>query len=509
MSKVIGIDLGTTYSAVAYVNRDGRPEIIPNREGERITPSVVMFDEAGKPVVGRTAKNLAAMNPKDFVQLVKRHMGDPSWKFRTQGRKEYTPEELSAMILTRLKEDAEAALGEAVRDAVITVPAYFDDAQRKATQDAGRIAGLNVLRIINEPTAAALVYGLDRLNEPQTVLVYDLGGGTFDVTIMRIAGDIQVKATGGNRNLGGTDWDDAIMRYLNAEFRRAGGPNLLDGAILEHDLREKSEAAKKTLSSMLEAKVFPSADGKTIPVRLTRAMLEEVTANLLEKTASILAIVLKDANLGWSQIDKVLLVGGSTRMPAVAALVAQLSGKKPSMELHADEVVALGAAIQGTLLAVQQGKADLVERDAFPLVEITDVNSHSLGVIAQDRVTKRDRNHIILPKDTPIPTRQAQEFCTTYDNQEEVLVQLTEGEDEDPKYITIVGTATMKIPGRYPQGSPISIVVSYDEDGLIVCQVYDGTSKKHMGNVEFVRKNNRTEAEVREMQKKFRSLTVG
>lgn len=506
MSKVVGIDLGTTYSAIAYVNRHGKPEILANREGERITPSVVMFD-GDAPMVGSIAKRAAVASPLNVVQFVKRQMGNPSWTFRTENGDSHTPEEISAIILKRLKEDAETILGEPVRDAVITVPAYFDDAQRKATQDAGRIAGLNVLRIINEPTAAALVYGVEKGEESQTILVYDLGGGTFDVTIMKVGGgEINVLATGGDKNLGGFDWDNEAMQFLNAEFSKQGGSDLFAEPALEQDLREKSEIAKKTLSSREKTTVFLSANGKTASIPFTRGQFEEITASLLKKTASIMGFVLEDSKLTWSDIDKVLLVGGSTRMKAVPALVERVTGKKPSMELHPDEVVALGAALQGMLLAVKAGTSDLVEVSSFPLVEITDVNSHSLGVIANNG-DGHEYNSIILRKDTPIPATASEEYTTVVDSQREIRVRVTEGEDEDPRFVKVVVESNMPIP-PYPKGAPIEVTFNYNADGMIVCKVVDLTAKRLLANIPFKRIANLTDSDVKAKQQKLSKIAV-
>lgn len=340
-SRVVGIDLGTTFSAIAIVNEHGRPEIIPNRDGEEITPSVVLFD-GDAPIVGSIAKRGAVVNPLSVAQFVKRQMGVPTWSFRSSSGSKYSAEEISAIILKTLAEDAAVLLGGRVADAVITVPAYFDDAQRKATEDAGRMAGLNVLRIINEPTAAALAYGLDKAKREETILIYDLGGGTFDVTIMSIgAGRIDVRATGGDKNLGGFDWDNLIMTSLNEEFMAAGGPDLTEDPTLEQDLRDKAEIAKKTLSTRERTAVFLSGGGKTATIELTLERFQQLTRPLIERTGRIMQFVLEDAGTTWSQIDKVLLVGGSTRMKAVPALVESVSGKKPSCELHPDKVVAI------------------------------------------------------------------------------------------------------------------------------------------------------------------------
>jgi molecular chaperone DnaK len=460
MAKVVGIDLGTTYSAIATVNTHGKPEIIANREGERITPSVVLFD-GDVPIVGSIAKRSAVASPLNVVQFIKRQMGNPSWKFRSERGQVWKAEEISAIILKRLKEDAEILLGESIRDAVITVPAYFDDAQRKATQDAGRIAGLNVLRIINEPTAAALAYGFDRGQKQQTILIYDLGGGTFDVTIMRIdGGKIEVLGTGGDKNLGGFDWDNEIMKFLNAEYKKQGGCDLFEDPTLEQDLRDKAEIAKKTLSARDKTTVFLSALGKNASVTLARSEFESITESLLKRTSSIMGFVLEDARLHWADVDKVLLVGGSTRMHAVPGLIERVTGKKPSMEVHPDEVVAMGAAIQGMMLQVEAGTADLVERETFPLVEIQDVNSHSLGVFALDDFGK-EKNFVILARNTRYGSRVSDTFSTIADRQTELHVQVTEGEDSDPKFVKVIGDAMMRIP-QYPKGAPIEVFFEYD-----------------------------------------------
>jgi len=507
MGKVVGMDLGTTFSAVAVVNQHGKPEIIPNREGERITPSVVLFD-GGVPIVGSMARRSAVANPLDVVQFVKRQMGNRAWKFRTADGETYSPEVISAIILRRMKEDAETILGDKILDAVITVPAYFDDAQRKATQDAGCIAGLNVLRIINEPTAAALAYGIEKIERDETVLVYDLGGGTFDVTIMRVGrGEIEVISTGGDKNLGGFDWDNALMVYLNEEFQKQGGSSLFNDPTTEQDLRDKAEIAKKTLSSMEKTKVFLSAGGKNVPITVTRSEFESLTEPLLKRTRSIMEFVLEDANLEWQKIDKILLVGGLTRMKAVPALVEKVSGKKPSMELHPDEVVALGAALQGILLQLKEGKADLAERESFPLVEIKDVNSHSMGVIALDEYG-RDMNAIVLKKDTCIPCKVSDIFNTVQDKQTELLVRVTEGEETDPRYVKILGEATLRIP-PYPKEAPVEVFFEYDANGIVHVSVFDLTSNKSLGEFEIKRSSNYTEEEVEVTKQKLSRMNVG
>jgi molecular chaperone DnaK len=510
MSKVVGIDLGTTYSAIAYLNEHGKPEIIPNREGEHITPSVVLFD-GEMPIVGTMAKNSVGQNPYNVVQFVKRLMGDSSWKFLSEEGVEYTPEEISAIVLKRLKEDAEVMLGEEVRDAVITVPAYFNDAQRTATRDAGRIAGLNVLHIINEPTAAALAYGITKLQQPQTILVYDLGGGTFDVTIMRVSqSSIDVLATGGDKNLGGFDWDNVVMEFLNAEFQKQGGADLRDDPVTEQILREKAEIAKKTLSRNEKTNVYLSHEGTSLSITLTLEKFNMLTEGLLGRTRSLMEMVLEDAQLtSWDQVDKTLLVGGSTRMKAVAALVEQVTGKKPSIELHPDEVVALGAALRGAMVAVEKGIAPAVSIRGLPLVKVSDVTSHSLGTISVDSDHHNRRvNSIIVKKDTPLPCRKSDIFQTVADGQTSLRVEVTEGDSVDPDDVTILGESTVRLPSPYPKGAPVEIFFAYDMDQIVHVTVIDKTTNKILGEFPIERKENLKESEVTTLQRKVNSLEI-
>lgn len=506
MARVVGIDLGTTYSAISIVNQYGKPEVLTNREGERITPSVVLFD-GDDPIVGSIAKRSAVANPFNVIQFVKRQIGDKGWKFRTENSEVYTPEEISAMILRRLKEDAETLLGEKIEDAVVTVPAYFDDAQRKATQDAGRIAGINVLRIINEPTAAALAYGLNKLDETQTILVYDLGGGTFDVTIMHLSPNgLKVLSTGGAKSLGGFDWDNAVMEYLNDQFVKAGGVDLLEDPMLEQDLRDKAEIAKKTLSSRERTNVFLSANGVNVTIPLTRQNFEEVTHHLLKQTQKIMEFVLEDAGLGWNDINRVLLVGGSTRMRAVPELIERVTGLKPSLDVNPDEVVAQGAAIQGMILLMKEGRQELVDNHAFPMVEVQDVNSHSMGVVALDE-SGHEVNSIVLKKDTAIPTRVSNHYTTTVDQQTQLHIQVTEGEDVDLDYVKIVGEGMIDLP-EYPKGAPIEVIFEYDSDGIIHISVIDSTAGTLLGELDIERTSNLTEDEVLEKQKRVARLAI-
>jgi len=509
MGTIVGIDLGTTFSAIAAVNGSGYPEIIPNREGERITPSVVLFD-GGNPIVGTLAKQSAGQAPLNVVQFVKRQMGNPSWRFRTEEGESFSAEEIAAIILRRLKEDAEVALGQPVTEAVVTVPAYFDDAQRKATQDAGKIAGINVRRIINEPTAAALAYAFDAVRHAVTkdgdgqiklaeqhVLVYDLGGGTFDVTIMRIGRDgVDVIATGGDKNLGGFDWDNELMGVLNEAFKTQTGLDLLDDPSWEQQLREKAEIAKKTLSSRDKATVLLAGGGKTASLVVTREQFESAKASLLKRTSSIMGFVLEDSGLNWDAVDAVLLTGGSTRMRAVSTMIERVTGKKPSCELHPDEVVAMGAAIQGILLG-----SDRSESTTLPVVRAKDVNSHSMGIVALNE-DGRQANSIVLNKNTPIPCEASDRFYTVEDDQTALQVQVTEGEDTDLNYVKIVGDGEMAIP-PYPSESPIDVHFSYDHDGIIHVRVFDVTGQKWLGELHIQRTSNLNDQDVEEKRLKL------
>ena len=507
MGKIYGIDLGTTYSAIAVIDEFGKPEIIPNREGERITPSVVLFDDDENPLVGQLALNQAKYSPLNCIQFVKRYMADPTWKYKSDSGEEYTPEDISALILKKLKEDAEIIAGEEIKDVVITVPAYFKDSHRVATKNAGEIAGLNVVRIINEPTAAALAYGFNNPKDTQTILVFDLGGGTFDVTVMKLTPNkLEVIATGGDKNLGGFDWDNELMNYLNDEFIKQGGVDLLEDPVLCQDLRDKAELAKKTLSTRETATVFLTAGNKNISIPVTLSEFNEITKPLVKRTGTILEFVLEDAKLQWTDINKILLAGGSTRMKAIIDNIEQITGIKPSMEIHPDEAVAMGAAIQAGLLEVERGDSHLSDNDDFLPIEVSDVNSHSMGVIAVDEHQK-EYNSIILEKDTIVPCKKSNQYVTVADNQTEIFVQVSQGEDTDPQYVEIAGTSNMKIPS-YPKGAPVEVFFEYDIDGIIHISVVDLTTNKLLGEMELKRSGNLTSKEISEKQKRANNLKI-
>ncbi|RNC29903.1 MAG: Chaperone protein DnaK [Candidatus Dichloromethanomonas elyunquensis] len=455
MSKIIGIDLGTTNSCVAVLE-GGEPVVIPNPEGARITPSVVGFSKTGEKLVGQVAKRQAVSNPDNTVISIKRHMGSD---YKTNLiDKAYTPQEISAMILQKLKSDAEAYLGASVKQAVITVPAYFTDSQRQATKDAGTIAGLEVLRIINEPTAAALAYGLDKEND-QTVLVYDLGGGTFDVSILELSqGMVEVKATNGNNHLGGDDFDQRLMDYIAAEFKKSNGVDLSKDRVALQRLKEAAEKAKIELSGVTQSNVnLPfitmSAEGPLhLDMNITRAKFEELTASLVEATMGPTRQAMEDAKLTFKEIDQVILVGGSTRIPAVQEAIKRISGKEPHKGVNPDEVVALGAAIQGGVLGGEM--KDIVLVDVAPL---------SLGIETLGSVFTR-----IIDRNTTIPTTKSQVFSTAADNQTSVDIHVLQGEREMAAYNKTLGRFQLTGIPPAPRGIPqIEVKFDIDVNGIV------------------------------------------
>ena len=469
MSKIIGIDLGTTNSCVA-VMEGGKPTVISNAEGSRTTPSVVAFTKNGERLVGEPAKRQAVTNADKTISSIKRHMGT-DYKVEIDGKK-YSPQEISAMILQKLKGDAENYLGESVSEAVITVPAYFNDAQRQATKDAGRIAGLDVKRIINEPTAAALAYGLDNENE-QKIMVYDLGGGTFDVSIIEIGdGVIEVLATAGNNRLGGDDFDQKIVDYMIKEFKNTEGVDLSADKMALQRIKEAAEKAKKELSSATTTNInlpfiTATAEGpKHFDMNLTKAKFDELTHDLVELTAEPVKKALSDAGLNASELSKVLLVGGSTRIPAVQDKVKQLTGHEPSKSLNPDECVALGASVQGGKLAGDAGAGDILLLDVTPLT----LSIETMGGVA---------THLI-ERNTTIPTKKSQIFSTAADNQTAVDINVVQGERQFAKDNKSLGQ--FRLDGIPParRGVPqIEVTFDIDANGIVNVSAKDlGTGKE-------------------------------
>lgn len=517
MGRAIGIDLGTTYSAVAILQPDGKPAILPNSEGQNITPSVVLFPDVGagydEPLVGDMAKHSAATSPLDVVQFVKRQMGDPNWRFESTSGSIYTAEEVSAIILKKLKNDAELVLGEPVTDAVITVPAYFDDTRRVATKQAGRIAGLNVLRVLNEPTAAAISYGLN-YESNGTVLVYDLGGGTFDVTIMEIKdGSFDVLATDGNRNLGGFDFDNRIANYVMEQLESQGaGSNLsLDDALVA-EIREKSELAKKSLSTVTQANIILSVQGKQYRIKITRDHFEEITKDLLRTTQELVEDVMDAAEKKWGDIDHLLLIGGSTRMPMVRNMVKEISGKQPELNINPDEAVALGAAIQAYVCEQEgnavEGEASLVPATVNDMVlTISDVTSQALGVILLND-NDQEENFVVIPKNSKIPTKGQRSAVTVVDNQSCIYVQVTQGDDSDVRYAVIIGGKEIPI-RQYKKGAPFTVSYAYDIDQTVYVELFDETAQKTVGTFEIDRSMNLSEETVINALKRMNNMPIG
>ena len=471
MSKrAVGIDLGTTFSAIAHVNRHGVPEILHNGEGDRITPSVVLFD-GDEIIVGNYAKQAAVAFPDQVVEFVKRHMGEADYRYTYRDR-EYTAEQLSSYIIAKLKHDAEVRLGHRIDQAVITVPAYFGDIQRRATMRAGELAGLEVLKLINEPTAAAFAYGLANAGRTMRSLVFDLGGGTFDVTLVDIEGnDIQVIATAGDYQLGGKDWDDVLIRYAAEQFRERHGVDPLEDAVARHDLRQKCVSGKISLSRRPKINLFYDYQGRTLRLEITRELFEDLAAGLLARCEALTKDVLSEAKVEPGSIDTILLAGGSTRMPMVRRLIQETFGKDPATDINPDECVSLGAALTAALEAARlAGEAPPVD------IRTHDVTSHSLGM-----VVFRDgklHNSPIIRRNSRIPCeRTRDDYVTTHDGQTTMDLWLVQGEHEDPLACNVLGHFEFYgIPARAGGETRLSVTYRYNANGIVEVEAMDLTT---------------------------------
>jgi molecular chaperone DnaK len=486
----VGIDLGTTYSAIAHLDDLGRPQTLVNAEGDKITPSVVFFEGADV-VVGKEAVKAMVTEAASVADCVKREMGHRAYHKVLDGR-QYPPEAIQACILNKLRQDARRQIGD-FSQAVITVPAYFDEVRRKGTQDAGYIAGLEVLDIINEPTAAALAFGLRHGllqsgagGDSAKILVYDLGGGTFDVTVMEIGGrDFVALATDGDVQLGGRDWDQRVMDYVAEQFVQQHGMDPRQDANAAGKLWRECEDAKRALSARTRAAVALDYQGCSLRVELTRELFRELTQDLLDRTAFTTRQTLQAAHLQWEDIDRILLVGGSSRMPAVHDMLKEMSGQEPDCSVSPDEAVAQGAAMHaGVLLDRHAGKP--------PQFRIRNVNSHSLGVVATDVDTGRPRNAIVIPRNTPLPVTAKRVFKTQKQKQRSILVQVVEGESAAPDHCSQIGRCTVRdLPANLPAQTPIEVLFHYQENGRLVVTVRVAGTHTRLQH-EFTRQNSMT-----------------
>lgn len=503
---IIGIDLGTTNSAAAFINNQGVVEMVVNRDGKRTTPSVVMFED-DVTVVGEQAKDNSIVDEYHVCSLVKRHMGKKSFSFDVTMDKKYTAEEISAIILKYIKEDAEAMSGEPVEGAVITIPAYFGDAERNATRDAGEIAGLNVLGIINEPTAAAIAYCQGKADEGGNMMVFDLGGGTFDITIIQLSDDLdqtKIIATNGNKNLGGFDIDNTIINRVNDKFQEAYGIDLDDDIEVSQELRIKAEKLKESLSFRPRASMTITAQGKTEKFDFTREEFEEMIKPIVDSTKACMEVALSEAGITWNDINKILLVGGSTRIPAFSDMIRKTTGIEPSHELNPDEAVAIGAAYYADNLYSQKyGNSPKSNKP----IEVLDVNSHSLGVIVYNENDER-RASFIIPKNSPIPAAETEIYSTHHDGQTDLLIEVVEGDDEDPDYDHIIGKSLIKLPSPKPKMYPFEIEMSYDVNGIIHLTVKDIKVGIDLGEFDIDRNDNLSENDIREKKTIIGSLNL-
>ncbi len=475
--KAVGIDLGTTYSAIAHLDEFGKASILPNAESERITPSVILFD-GNSAIVGTVAKQNAVAEPHNIVEYVKREMGKPKTDYHREfSGTHYTAEELSALIIKKLRTDAERNLGTEITDAVITVPAYFNDAQRGATIRAGQIAGLNVLNIINEPTAAALAYGVDRTGDDETVFVFDLGGGTFDTTIMRVEdGKISMLATDGDGYLGGKDWDNLIINHIASSFKKSHGADPRDDLESAQDLAIRALGAKIQLTSRPRTTVVFSHQGKSHRVQLTREEFEVMAEPLVERCRRISAGVIEQAKMGWNNIDRILLVGGMTRMPMIREMLRSIAGLELTDAVNPDEAVAIGAAIQSVLSLMkadggEHAIPDAVRRrftDAYGRkLKVTNIATHSLGVVLWDSEKRKEFVYPMIERGKNLPVEKTDQFGTSKPDLTSLTIRVVEGESKDPDMCSNIGVVKLELPGKLPQGTRVNVTYKYDDNQML------------------------------------------
>jgi len=530
MGKYIGIDLGTTYSVVAYIDAEGKPQIVNNMEGESTTPSAVLFDGEST-IVGSDAKSSSIINPDAFVAFAKRNMGRRNHKYSI-GKADYSPEEISALILKKLCNDAEAALGDKILGAVITVPAYFTDAQRQATKDAAKMINLPVLAIINEPTAAALSYGISKGSaEKKNVLVYDLGGGTFDVSIMCFTQDnIEILSSVGNSQLGGYDFDLKIIDWFKDEAKKQGKDVASDTLAMQNLLLEAEKAKKALSSGRTKVAIALNVGGSVVKAELTKEAFEQMIDPLVYESISLLGGAMEEANLDYSDLDKVLLVGGSTRIPYVRQMIKEETGIEPSTDIHPDEAVAIGAAyhavdcvkngIESTNQADKRTDTTMsslqikpvLDLDAIPEMKnsysFTDRTTHGIGIEIYDEASDEMLNSVILPKNSIVPAKGSSDFVTIDDYQEVLLLTVRQGETSELKYTTVIGETELKLRPK-PKGSPLRVVVSCDTDSIIHIHVIDLVDGDDLGEMKIDRVANLTRSEMEESQAKIGKLKIG
>lgn len=528
MGKYVGIDLGTTFSAISYIDEKGNPVMIPNKQGENITPSTVLF--GGKqPVIGSVAKRKSIMDPKNYEAFAKRHMGEKTYSFTTKEGESFHAEEISALILAKLKSDAEDFLGESIDGAVITVPAYFGDPQRQATRDSATMAGIKVLDIINEPTAAAIAFGISKnIGMSQRIMIYDFGGGTFDVSILEIDGEsIRVIATNGDHKLGGYDIDMAIVDYVKKAAKNQGMD--IDGDVKAlQNLMIQAEIAKKELSSDDSTEISLYIKSEEFSIEINRETFEDLIETILDTTVSVMQRTLDEADITYKDIDKILLVGGSTRIPIIQSMLEEETEIKPSSEIHPDEAVAIGAAYHAVDVVKQMAEgtfntgniSDSIEdmsdinSSDVPKLErnytFRDITSHGIGVVVYDDMEEKQINSIIMEKNTEIPTEIIEDgYSTTQPFQEGIKLQVTQGESTNLDYVTIIGSAELKVKPR-DHVVPIRIIVSCDRDAIIHVRAIDMDENKDLGEITINReRHNMTEEEVKEATNRINKLNIG